>query len=85
MRHAVAIVYWAVWALQILVLLRVAATWIPAWNYSDWMRPIKSVVDPILRPLRSATLRAGTGGVDFSPLIVIIGLQVVQGFLRRWM
>lgn len=85
MREIAILIYWAIWVLMILVLARVLATWIPSWNYSSWMRPIKAIVDPLLKPFRGATARMGTGGVDFSPLIVIIILQLVQRLVARWM
>jgi YggT family protein len=84
-RAIATLVYWAAWLLQILVLVRVLATWIPSWNYSSWMRSVKSIVDPLLRPFRKATASVGTTGVDFSPLIVIIILQLVQRFAWRAM
>jgi YggT family protein len=41
------------------------------------------VVDPLLRPLRRVIppLRLGAVGLDLSPLVLLIGLSVVQGIV----
>jgi len=51
----------------------------------DWSRGIPrflwDVTEPILAPVRR--LLPPFGGLDFSPLIVIIVLQVINGYLGR--
>lgn len=41
------------------------------------------VVDPVLRPIRRVIppLRLGGVGLDLSPLVLLIGLSLVQGFV----
>ncbi len=41
---------------------------------------INRLLDPILRPIRN--VMPNTGAIDFSPLVLIIGLQVVLIVLR---
>ena len=42
---------------------------------------INSLLDPILRPIRNMMPR--TGAIDFSPLVVIILLQIILIVLRN--
>jgi len=41
---------------------------------------IARITDPVMMPVRRA-VGASFGGIDFSPIIVIIGLQLVAGLL----
>ena len=45
---------------------------------------INSLLDPILRPIRN--IMPATGAIDFSPLVLILGLQitliVIEGVIR---
>ena len=41
---------------------------------------IARVTDPVMLPVRRA-IGASFGGIDFSPIIVIIGLQVIAGVI----
>ncbi|MFQ5966152.1 MAG: YggT family protein [Acidimicrobiia bacterium] len=43
-------------------------------------RGLATVVDPVLRPLRRVIppVRIGMGALDFSPLILIIGIVILQ-------
>ena len=41
---------------------------------------IARVTDPVMLPVRRA-IGSSFGGIDFSPLIVIIGLQLLSGII----
>jgi YggT family protein len=41
---------------------------------------IARLTDPVMMPVRRA-VGASFGGIDFSPIIVIVGLQLVAGVL----
>jgi YggT family protein len=41
---------------------------------------IARVTDPVMLPVRRA-IGASFGGIDFSPLVVIIGLQLLAGII----
>ncbi|WP_017327606.1 YggT family protein [Synechococcus sp. PCC 7336] len=67
---------------SILLIIRVLLTWFPN---VDWSNPIFSVLrqltDPYLNLFRSIV--PSFGGLDFSPMLAIILLQVVQGALVK--
>jgi YggT family protein len=65
--------------LTIVIFGRVLLSWIPSqlpWGLNDF---IFSVTEPILGPIRRALPMAA--GMDFSPLIALILLQLVERLL----
>jgi YggT family protein len=42
-------------------------------------RALNAILDPILNPIRR--IMPNTGGIDFSPMVLIIGLVIVQKIL----
>lgn len=44
-------------------------------------RSVNALLDPILRPIRR--LLPATGSIDFSPLVLIVGLEVLRIILRN--
>ncbi|AKM09156.1 YggT family protein [Croceicoccus naphthovorans] len=42
---------------------------------------INALLDPLLRPIRR--IMPNTGAIDFSPLVLIVGLNVLQIILRN--
>jgi YggT family protein len=65
------------WVLQLLVLARVIISWVPVNRYHPLVRVIHDLTEPMLRPLR-AVLRTGAGGIDFSPLILLLVLWIAE-------
>ena len=76
-RYGAIIYFWV-------VILRVALTWINPSPYSPLMRFLARATDPVLtraRRLMPLTL----GGLDFSPVLVLIVIQFVGAVLGRWL
>ena len=44
-------------------------------------RAVNALLEPILSPIRR--IMPNTGAIDFSPLVLIIGLQILQIVLRN--
>jgi YggT family protein len=68
-------------ALQIAILVRVLLSWMPVklpWGLGEF---VFAVTEPILAPIRRALPSAG--GMDFSPLIAWIGIQIISSILLR--
>jgi YggT family protein len=64
----------------ILIFARVLLSWfpgIPPWH--PLVRALAAVTDPILLPFRR--MLPTIGGLDFSPIVAIIALQLVGGFV----
>jgi YggT family protein len=67
--------------LTLLIFGRVILSWVPTrlpWGLNDF---IFSVTEPILAPIRRALPMAA--GMDFSPLIALVLLQLVEQLLLR--
>jgi YggT family protein len=66
----------------LLILVRVTLSWFPGidpWN--PLVRVLRAVVDPVLRPFRS--ILPTFGGIDFSPVLAIVVLTYLGGFVTR--
>ena len=65
------------WILIIAVLI----SWVGPDPYNPVVRFLRSVTEPVLRPVRS---RLGVfGGIDVSPMIKILGIIFVRSFIVR--
>lgn len=71
------IMYW-------LIIIRALISWFaPNIHDPNWRKILKflyDITEPILSPIRRL-LPDNRWGIDFSPLIAIIALRLIQGFL----
>ena len=68
-------------ALTIAIFVRVLSSWVPMrlpWRLGEF---VFSVTEPILAPIRRAL--PFMGGMDFSPFIALIAIQVIESILLR--
>lgn len=65
--------------------LVVLASVILSWIRLDPDNPIVRVVHQLTEPLLSRVrqILPATGGIDFSPMLVLLGLQLLKGLLVR--
>ena len=76
------IVYYLLVILQLIFLARVLLSWFPNIDHSNpLIRFIYDVTEPILRPIRQALPQ--TGMMDFSSMVVLIGIWVIMQVLFR--
>lgn len=64
------------WILELLIFVRVMISWFPVSPFNPWIRRLRRIVDPILSPFRRVL--PGFSGVDFSPLLALAALYVLQ-------
>ena len=64
---------------SLIILARVLMSWVQIDPYSPLARTIFQLTEPVLEPIRN--LLPPTSGLDFSPIIAIILLQVVETLL----
>lgn len=62
------------------IIIRAVLSWVSPDPYNPIVRFIYTVTEPALRQVR-AWLPIGYGGIDFSPIIVILGIIFAQTFL----
>ena len=67
--------------LFVAILLRVIGSWLGAFQYSPWMRPVYWLTDWIVVPIRR--LLPPIGMFDFSPLVALLLLWVLKQFVYR--
>jgi len=67
--------------LMLAVLARALVSWLRIDPYHPAIRLLESVTEPILRPLRQAI--PPMGGIDITPIIALILLQIANSILIR--
>lgn len=66
--------------LELLILARVILSWVASpYSRNPVVHFIRAVTDPMLEPIRSILPR--TGMFDFSPMVLLLVLQLLKGFL----
>ena len=68
-------------ALSFAIIIRALISWIMPAEGSGFSRVLVDVTEPILAPIRR--ILPPVGGIDFSPLLAIILIQVVTSVLTR--
>lgn len=64
------------------IIARAVISWVNPDPYNPIVRFLHSVTDPVLYTVRRR-LPIGFGGIDFSPILVILAIIFVQSFLVR--
>jgi YggT family protein len=79
---AVAVVLDAVLTIYMwIIIIAALITWVNPDPYNPIVRFLHAVTEPLLRPIRRMI---GYGiGIDFSPMVVILGILFVKYFLVR--
>ena len=68
--------------LTVAILIRALLTWVPNMDPSNpLVRLLNQITDPLLEPARR--LIPPMGGMDLSPIVVIVVLQLLQRVLMR--
>ena len=62
-----------------LLVIRIILSWVNVDPYNEIVRIIYKVTDPVLAPFKKLPLQ--TGGIDFSPIVAFIVLNVASNFL----
>ena len=64
---------------SVIMLVRVLSSWFQIDPYNPMMRLLYQVTEPILAPIRR--MLPQTGGIDFSPVVALILLQVLESIV----
>ena len=63
----------------LLIFVRVVLSWIQPGQSNRLIELVHRVTEPLLAPVRG--LLPAMGGMDFSPIIVLFGIQIVERLL----
>jgi YggT family protein len=62
-----------------IVLVAVILSWVQMDRRNPVVTIVRGLTEPVLAPIRS--ILPPMGGVDFSPMVLLIVLQLLKGFL----
>ena len=65
---------------SLIVFGSVILSWVPLRYDNPIVQFVNRLTEPLLQPIRRAL--PTLGGLDFSPMILLVGLQILKGFLR---
>jgi len=68
-------------ALSLLLIISAVMSWFRPDPRNPFVRLVHAIVDPLLLPVRAILPPAG--GMDFSPMVVMIILWILRGMLAR--
>src|SRR6266571_8535343 len=77
------LVSWTFTILKAAIVVRVISSWLPISPYSPWVRWSYQLSEPILAPFRR--IIPNLGGLDISPIVAFILLNILEGLLFRLM
>ncbi len=77
------LIYYALRAYEIILLIRIVMSWIRPNQYNPFVRFIYNMTDPVLNQIRRR-LPIHAMGLDFSPIIVFIILEILQKLIFRY-
>jgi YggT family protein len=77
------LVSWTFTILKAAIIVRVISSWLPISPYSPWVNWSYRLSEPILQPLRRIV--PALGGLDLTPIVAYILLDLIQGALFRLM
>ncbi|HEU0015357.1 MAG TPA: YggT family protein [Longimicrobium sp.] len=70
--------------LEVLIIVRVILSWVAGpYSRQPLVQAVRTVTDPIVRPIQG--LLPPLGGFDFSPIVAIVILHVLQQVVARQM
>jgi YggT family protein len=84
MRPLLEVIIYLLWAYWYIVIAAVILSWLIAFNVVNTRNQIVAMIadflyrltEPVLRPIRQ--LMPNLGGIDFSPLIVLLILYIIE-------
>jgi YggT family protein len=77
------LVSWTFWILKAAIVVRVISSWLPISPYSRWVHWSYRLSEPLLAPLRRFV--PNFGGLDITPILAFILLNILGSFLFRLM
>ena len=77
------VVLYALNALQWIVIIAALISWVNPDPRNPIVRFLYAVTEPLCRPFRRLIPPSRTGGIDLSPLFVILAIVLLSRFLAR--
>lgn len=77
------LVRWTFTIIKAAIVVRVISSWLPISPYSAWVRWSYQISEPVLAPFRR--IIPNLGGLDISPIVAYILLNILEGLMLRLM
>lgn len=77
------LVSWTFTILKAAIIVRVISSWLPISPYSKWVNWSRRLSEPMLAPLRRVV--PNLGGLDITPILAYILINIIESFLFRLM
>ena len=77
------LVSWTFTILKAAIVVRVISSWLPISPFSPWVRWSYQLSEPVLQPLRRIV--PVLGGLDITPIVAYILLNIIESLLFRLM
>jgi YggT family protein len=77
------LVSWTFTILKAAIIVRVISSWLPISPYSKWVNWSYRLSEPMLAPLRRVV--PNLGGLDITPILAYILINIIESFLFRLM
>jgi YggT family protein len=71
---------WVLWAYMWIIIIRALVSWVNPDPWNPIVQFLHRATEPVLAPIRRA-LPTWRSGIDFSPLVAILAIYFVQGFV----
>lgn len=87
MYSVVSLVLLAINVLTWLIIIDAILSWVPDLRYRwrEATRILEQIVGPILSPFRRLVPPSKTGGLDISPLLAIVSLNLLESLIRMYL
>ena len=66
---------------SILIIIRVILSWVSLDSRNALVGWVYRLTEPVLGPVRN--LLPSLGGIDFSPILVLVGIQLIESLVVR--
>jgi len=78
------LVSFAIRIYSFIIIIRAVVSWVSPDPYNPMVRILYRLTEPVLAPIRKVIFKTvGNIGIDFSPFIAIILIQIIGRFLIR--
>ena len=77
------VLLWALTALQWIVIIAALISWVNPDPRNPIVRFLWGITEPIFRPFRRLIPPSRTGGIDLSPLLVLLIIYLLTRFIAR--
>lgn len=80
------VIQWVFWLYSLFIVINAILSWVPALNNSVVGQWLNKIVNPYLDIFRKGPLArlAYSTGIDFSPIIALLVLYLVQDYVLVW-